>query len=84
MSADPNLAELRRWLLAELDAARQAAKDARAKTAWARSHEGRRAAIAMSYEHSSAMAKVCTLGQTLQKIDELWDDEELDSAPEFS
>lgn len=71
----PPLVELRRWLLAELDAARQAAAEAREKTEWARSNEGRRAAIAMSHDHASAMAKIVTLGLTLQKIDELWSED---------
>lgn len=60
---------LRPWLEAEYAKAQQAARDAAAYNRILREREGPKAASRHSHPHCSAVARMCALGEVLERLD---------------
>jgi hypothetical protein len=63
------LAVLRAWLHVEMDKARATARVESRRLADLRTREGLKAAVRASHEHCSAMARLCALGEVLERLD---------------
>lgn len=63
-----DLADLRTWIEAEYAKARQAARDAAVHNRNVRQNEGIKAAVRASHPHTSAVARMCALGEVLQRL----------------